>query len=133
MSIYRIYNKDKSYIGKTRQKYVSSRIGKHRFLYNSKSNYQCASKLIFDAGNWDWEILEKGLNDEELKLREQYYINTYPNIVNKCKVLITDDDKKEQSSILSKKYYEKNKGTEKDPNYNRKEYKAIWKLKQTWG
>ena len=138
MSIYRIYNKDKSYIGKTKSKYVSSRIGKHRFLYNHNCKYQCASKLIFDEGEWEWEVLEKGLNDEELKIREQYYINNYPNLVNRQIPIITEDDKnnrKDRNKVLCKIYYEKNKGTEKaiTTRLNNREYKAMWKLKKKWG
>ena len=133
MSIYKIFNEEECYIGKTTLKYVSKRIGKHRYLFNNNDKYQSSVKPILEKGNWDWCILEKDIDKDKLSEREQYYINNTDNCINKSKVLLNEEERKERKKELAKKYYEKNKGTEKDPNYGKKEYKAIWKLKKQYG
>jgi len=133
MSIYKIYNDNECYIGKTTVKYVSSRISKHRYLFNSDAKYQCSSKIILSKEGWKWCVLESNIDKDKLSEREQYYINNSEGCVNVSKVLLSKEEKLERNRELHKKYYEKNKGTDKDPNFNRQEYKAIWKLKKKYG
>lgn len=133
MSIYKIFNDDECYIGKTKIKYVSKRINKHTYLFKHNAKYQCSSKKIFEKGEWNWCILEKDIPHDKLAEREQYYINNTPECINQQKVLLNEDEKKIRSRELQKKYYEKNKGTEKDHNNTHKEYKSIWYYKKKYG
>ena len=133
MSIYKIYNDTKCYIGKTKVKYVSRRISKHRYLFKHNAKYQCSCKIIFQEGDWDWKILETNIDPNKLSEREQYYINNTDNCINISNVMLNDEERKERRRQQSSITYYKNRGTTKDPNNNRREYKANWRLKKKWG
>jgi len=133
MSIYKIYNDDECYIGKTIIKYVYNRISKHKYLFKHNEKYQTSAKRIFEKGDWDWCILETNIDFDKLNEREKYYIENTTNCINVSNVYLTDEERKNHRNQHGRNYYYKVKGTEKDPNFNKQEYKAIWKLKKKWG
>ena len=58
----------KSYIGSTIQK-IDERIKRHH------RQIDCSSKQILDGGNYDIIILEDNINQDILKIREQFYMD----------------------------------------------------------
>ena len=84
-------------------------------IHKSKTN-GCYSKILFDLGEVEIKKLEDYPcnNDNELRQREQYYMDLYkPRIVNKNKAYETEDQKKEQNNNRSKENYQKNKEEKK--------------------
>ena len=122
MSIYKIYNDDECYIGKTTLLKVGQRISKHKYNYTHNVKYQCSSKIILSKPNWKWEILESNIEIEKLNEREKYYIENTPNCINVSKVLLTDEERRLRDNELTRKYYRERK--EKNPDYYKK-YNSI--------
>ena len=69
------------YVGKTKQKYLSSRIATHKSHFKKKIN-DCSSHKILKNDNWSYKLLEDNLNEYEAKQREAYYIQNTENCIN---------------------------------------------------
>ena len=137
--IYKIYNNDNDiYIGST-IKSLNDRLNYHKCQNNQK--YKCSSKIIIEKSAYKIELIENFpcVNDEELRIREQYHINYYRNnneynCINKMNSYSSNEDlKKYQKEYYndnkdkSKEYYENNKDK---LNKQHKEYKQY---RKTWG
>jgi hypothetical protein len=117
--IYKIcsLNTDKIYIGSTIRKYLSDRMGEHRYQYrqwkinNNNNRYITSFELLDKYNDCKIILLENySCNSiDELHARERYYIELYKNIcVNK---IIPTRTKKEYAQLekvkeYKKKYYE---------------------------
>jgi len=66
------------YIGSTNKKYLSQRIATHR------CNMTCACSQIIERGNYVYDVLEE-IDESQRYIREQYYIDTTDNCINKIK------------------------------------------------
>lgn len=105
----------KSYIyklvsNKTNKIYIGSSCYYLELRYNNHkhNNNKCSSKILFDLGEVEIKIIEyyPCTNNEELRKREQYYIDMYKDIiVNKNNSYTTEEQKKERQKI----YIQKNK------------------------
>ena len=107
------------YIGSTND--ISKR--KHRH----KHKCDCSSKIIIDNNNYRFVIIEEC--DESIRYdREQYYIDTLDNVINKRKALIKDY--KEHN----RKHYNENKDTYKNYRirYRGKHHEKILLKEQIW-
>ena len=82
------------YIGSTKRR-LKDRIYEHKL-----ENNKCYSKQIIDRGNYIYDVLEEVEEDESNK-REQYYIQTTDNCINKITQLIDYDKKKYMKSYYS--------------------------------
>lgn len=122
--IYKIItdNSDKIYIG-------SCCMDLRKRLYDHKQNKKkCSSDIIINLGNYDIILIEKYPceDNEELRMREQYWIDYYKNngfnIVNIRNSYLSHEDKKNHYKNYFKIYYEKNKdkikSNEKDKRNN---------------
>jgi len=101
------------YIGSTVN--FNDRKGKHKF---SCSNDKCRAynyklyQTIREYGGWDnWAMftIEEEIPIEQLKEREQFYINTLEPSLNEKRALLTKEDKKKRDKERNKKNYEQNK------------------------
>jgi hypothetical protein len=83
------------YIGST-CKHVEYRLEQHRQIGNKTS-----SRPIIDRKNFECIILESVICDSkaELLYRERHFIETEPNVVNKCRPIITVEERK--ASVLA--------------------------------
>jgi len=83
------------YIGST-TKHVEYRLEQHR-----QSGNKTSSRPIIDRGEYDCFVLENVILDskKELLYRERHYVETEPNVVNKCRPIITVEERK--ASILA--------------------------------
>jgi len=91
------------YIGSCKD--IRLRMNKHRCLKDNR----CESRHIISRGNWKYDILETNeLDERELLVREQYYLNTIDNI-NKCDAIFQGVKKrnKEQEAAYRKTQYDK--------------------------
>tara|TARA_R110002020_G_scaffold444590_1_gene656229 strand:+ start:908 stop:1342 length:435 start_codon:yes stop_codon:yes gene_type:complete len=124
MSVYKIFNDNKVYIGSTRQKYVSKRIANHR--YDHKINkYSCSAKLILEEGSWDWAIIETDIPVEKLSERERYYIENTQDCINHN----LPGQTKEQW-LQNYKQTQRCKDLRKITNAKNAEYKREWARKK---
>jgi len=101
------------YIGST-MKHVEYRLEQHRQLGNKTS-----SRPIIDRKNFECIILESVICDskKELLYRERYFVETESNVVNKCRPIITDEERK--ASVLAyehahKPYFQKYRDDHKE-------------------
>jgi hypothetical protein len=94
----------KQYIGSTAQKTLNQRLSKHKSDLNSATN--CMSRYVLENNDYDMILLEHyPCNSvEELKQREQYYLDTI-ECVNKNKCWLSEEDKQN----YFKNYYIENK------------------------
>tara|TARA_R110000787_G_scaffold81752_2_gene177115 strand:- start:57 stop:524 length:468 start_codon:yes stop_codon:yes gene_type:complete len=71
VKIYRIVDNTNGniYIGKTKQKYLSSRLAKHKYTTKKNTN-RCMSREIIKNGDYKIELIE----ETEDKTRERYWI-----------------------------------------------------------
>lgn len=78
------------YIGST-CKHVEYRLEQHRQKGNKTS-----SRAIIDRNNFELIILEAVLCDgrQELLYRERHFVETEPNVVNKSRPIISEDERK---------------------------------------
>ena len=83
------------YIGST-CKHVEYRLEQHR-----QSGNKTSSRPIIDRKNFECIILESVICDSktELLYRERHYVETEPNVVNKCRPIITVEERK--ASVLA--------------------------------
>ena len=107
IKIYRIIDNtnDNVYIGKTKQKYLSSRLSQHKYDYNINNNNSCLSREIIKNDDYKIELIEE--TDDES--RERYWIeNTL--CINKQKPGRTHkewlNDNKEKIKNSKRDYYE---------------------------
>ena len=77
--IYKIVcnNTGKQYIGSTTQKYLTSRLAKHRDIY-LKGNKRFTSKEVLEGGNYNIVLIENCPcnSKDELQKRERHFIET---------------------------------------------------------
>ena len=108
--IYRLINDDGLvYYGSTTQKYLSSRLAKHK--YDNSKNKTVTSKLLFEGGkDVRIELVEncEVIDKYELHNRERYYIQNN-ECVNKCIPNRTDKEYCQDNKEKKKEYYETNK------------------------
>ncbi len=86
------------YIGSTKRK-LNIRMNDH------KSHFNCKSRQIIDRGNYFYDTLEVVEDDEDILIREQYYINTMKNCINANRAYITPEQKLE----YDRQYYQDNR------------------------
>jgi group I intron endonuclease len=146
--IYRIYCKNpditECYIGSTIDLY--NRFKTHKACVNNRNlnNYNLKIyQFIRENGGWnnfDREILEyyDCNNEEELKQKEQEYINKYNPTLNIHNAFTTEEVKIEQKQKRYKKYRETGQATKSERKYTEKlmndperhqkklEYKSEW-------
>lgn len=108
--IYKIIsvNTDKVYIGSSAQKYLSKRMGTHNEKYTKYKNgtYHYVSSFdIIEKGQAKIVLLESfPCNSvDELRAREQYWIENTPNCVNKFKAYRTEEEAKEYDRECARK------------------------------
>lgn len=81
--VYCITNKKtgKKYVGATKLKYLSTRRILH---YHAKGRIPYISKLLQKTPkeDWVWEILEDGLDKEQLRVREEFWIKELDTVNN---------------------------------------------------
>ena len=105
------------YIGKTKQKYLSSRLGQHRHTTNKNTN-GCVSREIIKNGDYKIELIE----ETEDESRERYWIENR-ECINKVIPGRTwkewSEDNKEIITEYKRQYRKKNKEyiKERDTNY----------------
>ena len=110
MKIYKLINENNLvYFGKTKSKYLSSRLAVHKSqaLTERKIN-KCKSKILFENNSTvKIELLEEFDNDDKLFIanREKYYIENF-DCINKC---IPNNTKKRVYNYDFNKYYHDNK------------------------
>jgi len=137
--IYKIIcdNNDSIYIG-------SCCMDLRKRLYNHKiKNSKCSSKYLFEQGKCDIILIEKySCNDcEELRMREQYWMDIYKEngfkLVNIIRAHSTDEYTKE----LKQKYSKNNKDRKKENNriwwenngckyLEEQKWKSLWQSKK---
>jgi len=101
MKIYKLINEEGLiYIGKTNNKYLSSRLAVHKSqALSSKKKYKCSSYILFTS-NVNIELLE----ETEDNLKELYYINLY-DCVNKMKTGTSYKETKKNWNNKNPEYY----------------------------
>jgi hypothetical protein len=136
--IYRLSCDNLCYYGSSRK--VKERIDNHKSCYNYYKNHggdKCYSVLLYELAEQkglqvESDILERfeDISKEDLKKREQYYLDNY-ECVNENRAITTDEEKKE----IKKIYYENNKEHIlqylKDYYTNNKEDKLQYQKKYT--
>jgi DNA-binding protein H-NS len=111
--IYKLVSKKTNdiYVGSTCIKYLSSRIGQHKNHYklwkNGTGTY-LSSFIIIEYDDCTIELIEqyKCNSKKELREREQYYIDTIPNCINKRNAYTDHNEHMKKYHIT---YYQKNK------------------------
>jgi len=91
------------YYGSTKVDW-KTRLRRHRHKLNRTS-----SKQIIARGNYEFIVLEE-VDDNQLLIRERYYIDTFP-CINKQRPFITNEESKTYHQRWSKTYYETHKAT----------------------
>ena len=121
MSVYKIYNAAKCYIGSTEQK-MNRRINGHKYESNT-----CTSKLITCESDWDWVILENNVPLDQLKIRETHWFDITPNKVNKYRPILSEEERLEYYRKYNRQYKKNNKEANKERNreYHEKNKDAI--------
>jgi predicted GIY-YIG superfamily endonuclease len=93
-----------TYIGSTKQKYISKRISRHREATNT-----CSSKMIINNNNYIYELVEI-CDFDNIKERERFHINNTENCINKNKL---NGLNKERKNLRNKLYMRQRRATEK--------------------
>jgi len=93
-----------TYIGSTKQKYISKRLSRHREPTNT-----CSSKMIINNNNYIYELVEI-CDFDNVKERERYYINNTPNCINIHKL---NGVNKERKNLRTKLYMRKKRALQK--------------------
>ena len=117
--IYGIYCKDKNvleiYIGSTHDEIERER---HHKGYcnnenNDKYNYKVYQFIRANGGygNWNFEVLEQFPceNEEQLRIREQYYYDLLNPALNTNRPYVSEDKIKEYHKITKAKHYQNNR------------------------
>ena len=98
--IYKIWSPrtDKIYIGSTTQKHLSTRWAIHNYAYRQNLAFNCSVAPIFEAGGARIKLIEHYPCESsmELRMRENHYIQTLPNVINKNRAYISKEDRKEE-------------------------------------
>lgn len=94
--IYKIHSTkgDKVYIGSTKKQYLCSRKADHLDKYRNEKGRHCASYDLFDeykVENCNWTLLEECPLDQRF-IRERWWIENTPHVVNKNRPFITDEE-----------------------------------------
>ena len=105
------------YYGSTKQT-LSRRLSEHKRL-------RCTSKQIISRGNFDIYKLIQCETREEALLKEDWYIRN-KECVNKKRVCVTDEDRKEWNKEYNEKNIEKRKEWRKKNIEKIKEYHKEW-------
>jgi len=88
------------YYGSTKRDW-KERLGDHR---NNKGNHSTSANQIISRKNYEFIVLEE-VDDDQLLIRERYYIDTFP-CINQRRPFRTDEDKleydKQQKAELRK-------------------------------
>ena len=120
--IYKIWHEDTDmvYYGSTAME-LSVRMSIHRAMYKrfnpelppSKYNPQCSSHVLFDMfGPFEckMDLIEDYpcKSDEELRMREQFYLDNN-ECINKNKAYVSPEQRKEQWRLRAAEYYKHNK------------------------
>ena len=99
------------YIGSTDN--FKKRIETHTTRYNSGANYKVYEFMKENGGMANWEINYiqkfKLLTKDELRVYEQWYLDTYKPELNVYRAYRTEDQKKENMKVYNKKYRKENK------------------------
>lgn len=95
------------YIGSTKQT-IKKRMKNHRNDSKDTNKNTCSSKQIIDRRNYIYEILEEVEDNDNLRQREQYYIET-TDCINMVNAFASDEVKKKQNIIKNNRYLEKNR------------------------
>ena len=106
-------NPDLVYYGSTTN-YLSQRLRTHQEYSRYKGKGICKSKILFDAGNVEIELVEELSlkNKEELSLRERYYIENNPCVNKQIPGRNHKEwmqDNKDHLKDYNRNYYEKTK------------------------
>lgn len=103
------------YIGSTTNKYLCNRLSQHKNRFNNPHKNQYMSKEIIKSNNYFIELIElyPCKTNEELLIRERYWIENTPFCINKQVPSRTKQEynimHKEQHKEYDKIYYAKNK------------------------
>lgn len=116
MSVYKIYNADKCYIGSTEQK-IEKRLNFHR----NKKNNTCTSKLIVCEPDWDWVVLENNIPLDQLVFRERYWYDITENKVNKMRPVISREERLEHDREYKRQHSFDNNAKKREYYQNNKE------------
>ena len=95
-----------NYIGSTI--YLKKRMNEHRCKSNSSSSIQ-----IINRGNYDVFTLEDNINEDILKVREQFYMDCCNDLIN-CNNAIGLNDEKLRKRLQYRKYRDKYISTQKE-------------------
>lgn len=98
--IYKIWSprSDKIYVGSTTQRHLSTRWAIHNYAYRQNLAFNCSVREIFEAGGARIKLIEHYPCESsmELRMRENHYIQTLPNVINKNRAYISKEDRKEE-------------------------------------
>ena len=92
---------------------------KHRLLIH-KNDKKCSSKYILECGDYNINLIEEYScnNKDELRIREQYWIDKYKregkNVVNEQNAYRSKEQQIEYNKEYYRSYYEKNREKEKE-------------------
>ena len=94
------------YVGSTIRKYLCHRLGEHKYEYKNKIDKNLSSSKLFKLGNVKIELIElyPCNSKKELIMREQYWIDSFPNCINTKNAYTSIEDKKVQIQIKNKEY-----------------------------
>ena len=97
------------YIGSTDN--FKERVRKHTNSYNSGANYKVYNFIRENGGMSNWEINYiqkfKFLTKEELRVYEQWYLDTYKPELNAIRAYRTEEQRKEAMKVYKKENKEK--------------------------
>lgn len=107
--IYRIVSPslpDKVYIGSCSHKWLSQRWANHLCDYRHNRNYTSAWELL-DMGDAKLELIENFPcnTKDELRDRENYWMDTIPNVINKRRAKTTHEELKERQRMRQYERY----------------------------
>ena len=94
-------NTEEIYVGSTCYKYLCDRLGVHKYQYiNKPENKNTSSSKLFKLGDVNIELIElyPCNSRKELIQREQYWLETLPNCINKNKAYRSDEYKKDYAN-----------------------------------
>ena len=91
-----------NYIGSTIQ-LLEYRISRHLLQTD------CTSRQILDRNNYDVSILEDNVNENILRIREQFYMDCCDKLVNKQRAYRTVEQACQQKKEADKRYADKTK------------------------
>jgi len=114
------------YIGSTKQK-LNQRMWSHKRTNDPSRKHYCSSKQIIARGDYRCNIIEEGECGRE---REQYYLDTLPNI-NRIRADGHKPRDKIRTAKTSREWRDKN--IEKIRRYDTERNKRSWIWEKSWG